>query len=496
MECGYLQICMFMWRHFPELVGIAPRKDKGTAKPEVQQINKHSWRRLGQFAKDLGFNSAEISGFADKNPDLGMAVAFLEQARPPDFYNQSKDRYYASATMICRLLDEIEEIGGVSNTTREEYRNIIVPLEYRCGRPYEKSFEESRPRFFFNEIYTPDVQDFSHFALHRDIFRAFFGFELSHLASQDQVATNPDGIPAASTNQNNDHDADPRRNQTSMHNVSQGEAAGLGQQNPAPNSEGHHHQTPHRETPDTLNNVNNSMPPVQGGNSEGNMLNSIQQPGTATLILSETPKPNEASTAVQRVPDHIMDYRKCQMGDRLLVDAETCRTYFFSAEEDSRFHVHIKDLADNYFFARYSNSKKKLVALSAEKALNWRKSTHCDGIVYAFNSGPEKLVSETDIGFTRFGGPDIEACLQQISERFKNKRVRNQEEAISVAVDEYGTTSKLRMVAEEGLPSLPASKRLVQRLALEGLPQTQTLIRRGAAQNECEEQLSSESEIL
>lgn len=73
MECGYLQICMFAWRHFPELIGTAPRKDKGTPKPQIQQINKHSWRRLGQLVKDLGF---------------GMALAFLTQTRLLDFYNQ------------------------------------------------------------------------------------------------------------------------------------------------------------------------------------------------------------------------------------------------------------------------------------------------------------------------------------------------------------------------------------------------------------------------
>ncbi|KAL8789533.1 MAG: hypothetical protein Q9213_001146 [Squamulea squamosa] len=89
MECGYRQLCIFAWRHFPELIGIAPHKNKGTAKPKIQQINKHSWRRLGRLAQGLGFDSEEISALANKNPDLGMAIAFLKQARPPEFYNQS-----------------------------------------------------------------------------------------------------------------------------------------------------------------------------------------------------------------------------------------------------------------------------------------------------------------------------------------------------------------------------------------------------------------------
>lgn len=110
-------------------------------------------------------------------------------------------------------------------------------------------------------------------------------------------------------------------------------------------------------------------------------------------------------------------------------------------------------------------------AIGAKNALDWCKSTHHDGIVYAFKSGPDKLVSATDIGFTRFTGPNSEACLQQISERYKNKRARNQQQDTSIAVDEYGKPSKLRILHTENpaLPDdLPAAKRLVQKLALEG----------------------------
>ena len=180
MECGYLQIYMFAWRHFPELVGTAPRKDKGTAKPQIQQINKHSWRRLGQLAKDLGFDSKEISAFANDNPDLGIALAFLNQTRPPDFYNQTKDRCHVSAIQICYILDEIEEQRGLGRYEHLDYQMNYVPLEYRYGRPFKKSFECSRPKFYLPDIYSVENQRLSYFTVHRDIFCAFFGFELRH----------------------------------------------------------------------------------------------------------------------------------------------------------------------------------------------------------------------------------------------------------------------------------------------------------------------------
>ncbi|KAL8939684.1 MAG: hypothetical protein Q9216_003224 [Gyalolechia sp. 2 TL-2023] len=115
MDCAYRQLCMFAWRHFPELIGVAPRKDKGTAKPQVQQINSHSWRRLGVLAKDLGFDSSEITSFANSNPDLLMAHTFLFQARPPEFYKQMKEHWRNPVNQICGILARIKELEDYSH---------------------------------------------------------------------------------------------------------------------------------------------------------------------------------------------------------------------------------------------------------------------------------------------------------------------------------------------------------------------------------------------
>ena len=109
MECGYRQLCSFAWRHFPELIGIAPRKDKGKERPQIKMINKHIWRRLVKIAQSLGFDSIEITNLANYDPDLVMVIVFLGQVRPQEFYNQSNDHCRSSVIDICRILKKIEE---------------------------------------------------------------------------------------------------------------------------------------------------------------------------------------------------------------------------------------------------------------------------------------------------------------------------------------------------------------------------------------------------
>ncbi|KAI4270714.1 MAG: hypothetical protein LQ337_006513 [Flavoplaca oasis] len=183
MECGYRQLCSFAWRHFPELIAIAPRKDKGKERPQIKATNKQSWRKLAQLARSLGFDSPEIANLAEHNPDLAMVITFLGQVRPQEFYSQSKNG--SSVNEICRILEGIEEQS--SAITVAEYLHADVPLEYRCGRPFEKAHESSRGGFFLLDLNSSFEGHLSHFVVQRDIFRAFFGSNFLPLFGHSQI---------------------------------------------------------------------------------------------------------------------------------------------------------------------------------------------------------------------------------------------------------------------------------------------------------------------
>ena len=183
MECGYRQLCSFAWRHFPELIAIAPRKDKGKERPQIKATNKQSWRKLAQLARSLGFDSAEIANLAEHNPDLAMVITFLGQVRPQEFYSQSKNG--SSVNEICRILEGIEEQSSAIAVA--EYLHADVPLEYRCGRPFEKAHESSRSGFFLLDLNSSFEDHLSHFVVQRDIFRAFFGSKFLPLFAHSEI---------------------------------------------------------------------------------------------------------------------------------------------------------------------------------------------------------------------------------------------------------------------------------------------------------------------
>ncbi|KAL8742602.1 MAG: hypothetical protein Q9190_004942 [Brigantiaea leucoxantha] len=415
MECGYLQLYMFAWRHFPELIGAAPRKDKGTPKPQIQQINKHSWRRLGQLAKDLGFDSKEISGFANSNPDLGMALAFLNQTRPPDFYNQTKDRYHASALQICHVLDEIEEQGGLGHYKHLDHQMDHVPLEYRYGRPFEKSFEYGRSNFFLSDIYSAANQRLSYFAVNKNIFFAFFGFELRHRMKVHQHQATSNTVDA-------DHLMTGTRENVDISNSN--EVQGLESELVISNQDNQYQPADvHSHTSGP------AMPIVQSGNDRIENLFDDDQRESDTMagVSPKTPEQTHGSTAANAAQNPHDLLPNHQEGGWLLVDADYAIGLQFPKENRKEMESHIYRQANNYFFACYSDSENRLIAQRAEDIYRFSKGGDWDGIIYFFKSDRQKLKNLTDIGFETFRGPTMEDRLRQLSERYKNKRKNSKE---------------------------------------------------------------------
>ena len=77
--------------------------------------------------------------------------------------------------------------------------NDIVAIDHRCGRPFEQSYNESKPWFFLGEIYSSRQRNsLSYFTVNRDIFLAFFGFK-SHLEAVSGDILSPN-LPAIWSN--------------------------------------------------------------------------------------------------------------------------------------------------------------------------------------------------------------------------------------------------------------------------------------------------------
>lgn len=112
-----------------------------------------------------------------------MVNAFLSQVRPQEFYDKSKNG--SSVKEICRILDAIEEQSN--NVTAINLRHVDVSLDYRYDRPFEKSHQSSRVRFFLYDLNSLFENGLSHFSVQRDIFPAFFGSNFLPLFDSSQV---------------------------------------------------------------------------------------------------------------------------------------------------------------------------------------------------------------------------------------------------------------------------------------------------------------------
>ena len=177
VECGYRQLWLFAWRHFPELSAMLPRKDVGKPKPRPTASNEQCWQRFARLARSLGFESDNIERLQLQDTDAAMALEFIRRARPDDLFQVPDETRTASVLQICHILHSMEWQMNKTSGESESRQSSENSTQYRCGRPYGQSYRDSKSRFFHSDIYTTKTRTLTHFTINRDIFYAFFGPE-------------------------------------------------------------------------------------------------------------------------------------------------------------------------------------------------------------------------------------------------------------------------------------------------------------------------------
>lgn len=175
---AYAQLWLFCTRHFPNMLGVNPRKDCGKAKP-IYEMKQELTPRLATLAFELGFRSTEITRLKEKDPIHCAVKAFIETARPRDSFQYDVPSFDQHVSDICQFLQSIpakHEPPGAAEIVSEE---VEEPVLHRCGRPYEGSYlRDRRCMFLHHMLHTPQADEgryFSSFGAKQDIFRCFFG---------------------------------------------------------------------------------------------------------------------------------------------------------------------------------------------------------------------------------------------------------------------------------------------------------------------------------
>ncbi|KAI9888497.1 MAG: hypothetical protein M1814_006888 [Vezdaea aestivalis] len=137
---AYKTIWLFAMRHFPDMIGIAPRKEKGRPAPLIKEPNPWLWYQLASLAHKLGFQSPQTNKILASNPNLISARKFLSE-----YCRSSQVRLDQMETDgIC------EQFAAILGNVKQEERTQEIPIRFttiesgedvsrRSGRPFEKA---------------------------------------------------------------------------------------------------------------------------------------------------------------------------------------------------------------------------------------------------------------------------------------------------------------------------------------------------------------------
>jgi len=178
---SYRQLWLFTWRHFPAMIGQAPRKNVKKTQEIGNELQCGWWSEFSRLASTCGYENMR-----NMYPDVDDLIIreFLRNARPPQFYQLDQQDLDEKARRLGAILANIQRrpckvtIPLLSSNTN----TYVADITARCGRPFQQSFEDDANCLFLQHIYREyeppsecSAGYLTTFAVKRDIFQAFFG---------------------------------------------------------------------------------------------------------------------------------------------------------------------------------------------------------------------------------------------------------------------------------------------------------------------------------
>ena len=441
VECGYRQLWLFAWRHFPELSSTQPRKDVGKLRPQAKTQNDYCWTSFACLARSLGFESENITGLLKQDSDSQMAFEFLRQARPKEFWQVPDEERISTVNEIVRVLRAMPAERGSDSGAAPERQ--YPAIQHRCGRPYEQSYRDSKSDFFFQEVYATKPQTLTHFAVNRDIFHAFFGSEPpSKSAIEVPTAMDIEAQTAGEDSNSMDIVADPPQADTTPSSPSINQmTAHL----PADGSGDQRHPMP-VVLPSSAVTNSAAGPHVEGIGSKEMVVygsTSMEVP-PASLVQQSNPHIEDSERALITKEPMFQEFdlqksnlfeaweKDCKDGDIFAVCVSVGSYHHFTksasgSDRNGRFLPQFfKEHADEYFYAAYSPTKMALSCLVVDQLWRYVKDQRHDGVIYALKRPSVKS------GLDQNGGKLIAlSTLQSITGETTQSRLHALEDRLS-----------------------------------------------------------------
>ncbi|KAM3424149.1 hypothetical protein BST61_g11307 [Cercospora zeina] len=165
-------------RHFARLQPINPRKDAGKPKP-AYEISTDLLCSFARLAYESGFRSVQISTLLEGDALDQVVRAFVQTVRPAEQFDSDRTALTHGIQEFCSVLRSMPQRPDPV-TQHSIVSDRKLPLAYRCGRPFERTFLADEKSLYMHNIYRSwPVQlsnSLSTLGVKRDIFCCFFGF--------------------------------------------------------------------------------------------------------------------------------------------------------------------------------------------------------------------------------------------------------------------------------------------------------------------------------
>lgn len=195
---AYHQLWLFAMRHFPELTTHTPRKDPNRSRPLPRGPNPLFLGRLGALSQALGFRTRQAMELCENDPEAKLIVEFLHRAavespsasqvnaisallesiraEPADPSNSLEDVSMSSDYDSATDSDESPSDGAAA-ATGSLPRSSLVPVDKRCGRPFQTDHYADRNKLYLDSLCAMDdpVSKVTSLVVKRDLLQAFLG---------------------------------------------------------------------------------------------------------------------------------------------------------------------------------------------------------------------------------------------------------------------------------------------------------------------------------
>ncbi|KAK3061229.1 hypothetical protein LTS18_006731, partial [Coniosporium uncinatum] len=196
VDSGYLQLLLYIWRHFPEMTSVDTKKSRASRQTNnayragVRRDGEYHcrWINLAKLAPTLGFDNEEIRRLKARDPDIEVIRRNLLHLRPKHLFEIEPHSFDLEVNRQLEALASFSRRRIYLNYPEINTDHGGPPPSARCGKPDQTSQDLDRCYMFLQNVTRredhPLRKSITSFAVKRLIIHAFMG-ELANIPVDD-----------------------------------------------------------------------------------------------------------------------------------------------------------------------------------------------------------------------------------------------------------------------------------------------------------------------